>query len=33
MPLLLAKWEGLPATGGGARPPEEAWEDEVEDAD
>lgn len=33
MPRLLARWLGLPATGGGARPPGEALEEDVEEAD
>ena len=33
IPRLLARWLGLPATGGGARPPGEAEEEDVEEAD
>jgi hypothetical protein len=32
IPLLLARWLGFPATGGGARPPDAGAEDEVEEA-
>jgi hypothetical protein len=33
IPLLLARWLGLPATGGGALPPDEAAEAEPDEAD